>query len=59
MPAVAISEHFGPKGKENSMRFLLPCAAIALLTLSACNAPKREPDDEDRTEQRGDNDDDD
>lgn len=39
------------------MKFLLTGAAVALLTLSACNAPEGDSDDEDRTEQGGQDDD--
>ena len=39
------------------MKFLLTYAAVALLTLSACNTPERETEDDDRTEQRGQDDD--
>ncbi|MCA3580508.1 MAG: hypothetical protein IOC66_32380 [Burkholderia sp.] len=52
-----MSDRFGRKGKETGMRLLLTCATVALLALSACNAPEREPDDDDRTEQRGQDDD--
>lgn len=41
------------------MKIQLTCAAVALLTLSACNAPERDTDDDDRTEQRGQDDDED
>jgi hypothetical protein len=34
------------------MRALVATAAAALMTLSACNAPQGEDEDEDRTEQR-------
>lgn len=35
------------------MKFLLTFAAMALLTLSACNTPEGDSDEDDRTEQRG------
>ena len=41
------------------MKLLLTCAVGAILILSACNAPEREEDDNDRTEQRDQDDDED
>ena len=52
-PTVAMSDRFGRESKENGMKILLKCAGVALLTLSACNTPERDSDDDDRTEQRG------
>lgn len=54
-----MSDRFGREGKETGMKSLLTCAAVALLALSACNAPEGESDDDDRTEQRGQDDDED
>lgn len=39
------------------MKSLLTCAAVALLALSACNAPEGEADEDNRTEQRDQDDD--
>lgn len=58
-PTVAMSDRFGREGKANGMKFLLTCAAVALLTLSACNTSEDNSDDDDRTEQRGQDDDED
>ena len=33
------------------MKFFIVCAAAALLTLSACNDPKSDENEDDRTEQ--------
>lgn len=52
-------DRFRREGKENGMKILLTGAAVALFTLSACNTPERDSDDEDRTEQRGQDDDED
>ena len=48
---------FRREGKENGMKILLTCAAVSLLTLSACNTPERNSEDDDRREQRGQDDD--
>jgi len=54
---IAMSDRFGRKGKENGMKFLLTCAAGALLTLAACNTPEGDTADDERTEQRDQDDD--
>ena len=56
-PTVAMSNRTGREGNENSMKFLLTCAAVALLTLSACNTPEGDSDEDERSEQRGQDDD--
>jgi len=48
-----MSHGVGQEGKEIVMKLLLTCAAIGLLTLSACDTPEGESDEDERTEQRG------
>lgn len=52
-PTVVMSQGVGQEGKEIGMKLLLTCAAIGLLTLSACDTPEGESDEDERTEQRG------
>ena len=45
------SQHDFLRLRNNKMKFFIVCAAAALLTLSACNDPKSDENEDDRTEQ--------